>query len=108
LITPTGNVELDQELSGPTYMCTDFPTCAGNTIDVGYQKYALTSSTPYSSATALTTSPIEVETNVPKPITGSQTGKSIWWGIYIPTGTANGSYDGTITVTGLKGETIDW
>jgi hypothetical protein len=108
LITPTGNIGLDHELSGPMYMCTDFPTCLGSTIDIGYQKYALSASTAYSSATALTTTATEVETNVAKPITGTPTGKNIWWGMYIPTGTANGSYDGNITVTGIKGETVNW
>jgi hypothetical protein len=27
-IKATGNLGLDHELSGPTYMCTDFPTCS--------------------------------------------------------------------------------
>jgi hypothetical protein len=107
-ITPTGNVGLDHELSGPLYMCTDFPACSGNTIDIGYQKYALSSSTPYTSATALTTTPTEAETNVPKPTTGTPTSTNIWWGMYVPIATLPGSYDGNITVTGLKGETVDW
>lgn len=108
LITPTGNVGLDHELSGPSNMCTDFPTCSAYTINIGYQKYALSASTSYSSATVLTTTPTEIETNVPKPTTTSPLAKYIWWGMLIPQGTMPGSYDGNITVTGLKGETTDW
>jgi hypothetical protein len=107
-ITPTGNVGLDNEVSGPAYMCTDFPTCSGSTIGIGNQKYALSTSTAYDSATSLTTTPTEIETNVGKPTTSTPTAKSIWWGMLIPTGTNSGSYDGTITITGVKGETTDW
>jgi hypothetical protein len=102
LITPTGNVGLNHELSGPTYMCTDFPTCSGNTIDIGNQKYALKSSTTYSDATTLTTTATLANTNILKPTAASPPGRSIWWGILVPEGTSNGSYDGTITVTGIK------
>ena len=72
--TPTGNVGLDQEHSGAANMCVDYPTCAvGTPIGVAYQKYALASSTAYSSGSALSTTPVEVELNVAKPTTGSPT-----------------------------------
>ncbi len=107
-ITPTGNVGLDTELYGPEYMCTDYPTCSGGTIGVSYIKYALASSTAYASGTSLSTSPTEVELNVPKDTTGSPTTKDIWWGIEIPIGTTPGTYTGANIVNAYKGETAAW
>ena len=107
--TPTGNVGLDQEHSGATNMCVDYPTCSGGTpIGVTYQHFALSSLTAYSSGTALTTSADEVELNVPKVTTGTPTTKDTWWGILIPTSTQTGSYSGANTITAVKGETGDW
>ncbi|MCC7290085.1 hypothetical protein IT417_02445 [bacterium] len=106
-VTPTGNVGLDEELSGAN-MCTDYPTCSGGIIAVGQQKYALATSTAYASGTALTTSPVEQELNVPKATSGSPTTKNTWWGILIPLGTTPGSYSGSNTVTAVKGETGGW
>ncbi len=107
-VTPTGNVGIDTELYGPAFMCTDYPTCAGNTIAINYVKYALSTSTAYASGASLSTTPTEVELNVPKDITGSPTTKDIWWGIQIPTGTVPGSYTGANTVGAYKGETGGW
>lgn len=107
--TPTGNIGLDQEHSGAANMCVDFPTCSGGTpIPVGYQHYALAASTAYSSGTALTTSPFEIELNIPKPITGSPTTKDTWWGIEVPAGTDQGSYTGSNTITAVKSEILEW
>jgi len=108
VITPTGNVGLDHEVYGPTNMCTDFPTCSGYTIPIGYQKYGLTSSTSYSSGTSLTASATEIETDIPKITDGTATTKTLWWGIQIPTGTEFGVYNGSITISGVKGETSGW
>jgi hypothetical protein len=108
IITPTGNVGLDHEVYGPANMCTDFPTCSGATIPISYQKYSLIPSTSYASASTLSTSSTEVETNVPKVTTGTPTTKSIWWGMLVPTGTSPGTYEGDINITGIKGEIIDW
>lgn len=107
-VTPTGNVGLDTELSGPANMCTDYPTCSGTTIGVSYIKYALATTTAYASGTSLSTTPTEVELNVAKAITGSPTTKNIWWGIEIPSGTVPGSYTGANTVGAYKGETANW
>jgi hypothetical protein len=107
--TPTGNVGLDQEHSGAASMCTDYPTCSvGTPIGVANQKYALASSTSYSSGTALSTSATEVELNVLKPTSGSPATKNTWWGILIPTGTQTGDYTGANTITAVKGETANW
>lgn len=105
--TPTGNVGLDHEVSG-TNMCTDYPTCSASTIAVGYQKYALSSSTSYSSATALSGTATEVEININKPTSGSPPTKNLWWGIQIPPSTNPGVYTGNINVTGLMAEISDW
>lgn len=106
--TPTGNIGLDQEHSGSS-MCVDYPTCSGGTpITVGYQHFALASSTAYASGTALTGSPLEYELNVPKVRGGSVTTKNVWWGIEIPTGTALGTYSGANTISAVKGETTSW
>lgn len=107
--TATGNVGLDQEHSGSANMCTDYPACSGGTpIGVAYQKYSLASSTAYASATALSTTPAEVELNVPKPISATPVTKNTWWGILIPTGTQPGTYSGVNTITAVKGETANW
>ena len=107
--TPTGNVGLDQEHSGSTNMCVDYPTCSGGTpIGVSYQKYALASLTAYSSGTVLSTSATEVELNVAKATSGSPTTKDTWWGILIPSGTEAGAYSGANTITAVKGEIVNW
>lgn len=103
IITATGNVGLDEEVSG-TNMAS-----GGNSILVSYQKYALASSTAYASAVALSTGATEIELNCQKTTTtGSPATKSTWWGIEIPAGTIAGSYTGTNTLTAVKGETANW
>jgi len=107
--TPTGNVGLDQEVSGSENMCTDYPTCSGGTpIGVANQHYSLTSSTAYDSGYILTTSPFETELNIPKVVTGTPVTKNTWWGIHIPTGTISGAYSGVNTLTAVKGEPLEW
>lgn len=105
--TPTGNVGLDHEIYG-TDMCTDYPTCAASKILVTYQKYALTASTPYSSATQLTTSPTPVLIDISKPTNGTPTAKNMWWGMYAPLNTSPGSYSGTINVTAVASDPLNW
>lgn len=106
-ITPTGNVGLDQELSG-TDMCSDYPTCSAGVIGVAYQKYSLASLTAYASGSVLSTSATEVELNLAKATSGSPTTKNTWWGILIPSGTVPGSYSGLNTIGAVKGETANW
>jgi len=103
----TGNVGLDEELSGDD-MCTDYPTCSGDTIAVGQQKYGLTA-VQYSSGTALTGSATEAEANCAKTTsTGSNATDLSYWGLQIPDPTPSGSYTGSNTITGVKGESGDW
>lgn len=102
-ITATGNVGLDQELSGTNM------TSGPNNIAVGQQKYALAASTAYASGTALTSSAIEVELNCQKTtVTASNQTKDTWWGLEIPLGTLPGTYTGTNTIVAVKGETANW
>ncbi len=106
VVTATGNVGLDEQLSG-----TDMTDGSGHTIVVTQQHYDL-SQVAYSSATPLTTTDTEVELNVAKTkstgtTTNPETGDT-WWGIEIPTGTVSGSYTGQNTVTAVKGEYADW
>ena len=108
VITPTGNVGIDHEVYGPANMCTDFPICSGNTIAISYQKYSLLSSTPYASASSLSTTSTEIDTHVPKVTTGTPTTRSIWWGMLVPNGTSPGTYDGEISITGIKSDILDW
>lgn len=108
VVTATGNVGLDEELSG-TNMCTDYPGCSGNTIAVANQKYALSSSTGYAAATALDTAVREAELNCKKTtITASPETKSTYWGLLIPADTPAGSYTGQNTITAKLGETANW
>lgn len=101
--TGTGNVGLDFELSGTNM------TSGGDSITVDKQKYALASSTAYASGTALSTVATEVEVNLQKTTSiVSPATKDVWFGIEIPLATPIGTYTGTITTTGIKGETANW
>lgn len=103
-ITATGNVGLDQELSG-----TDMESPEENTIGVQYQRYALASSTAYASGTSLSTTATEVTINVLKTISASSpASKNTWWGIEIPSGTLPGTYSGENTITALKSDSGNW
>lgn len=102
-VTATGNVGLDQELSG-----TDM-TSGGDSIGVAFQKYALATSTAYASGTSLSTTPTEVELNCLKTTSnGAPATKDTWWGLEIPAATPAGSYSGTNTIVAVKGETANW
>ncbi len=106
--TATGNVGLDQDQSGDD-MCTDYPACSEGVIAVGYQKYALSSSTAYADGTALTDSATEVELNCPKTtVTASPETKLVYWGISVPSGTPSGSYSGVDTLVAAVGESGNW
>jgi hypothetical protein len=102
-VTATGNVGLDEELSG-----TDMSDGSGHTITVGNQKYALAASTSYASGIALTTSPVESELNVQKTTSGTAATKDTYWGLLIPNGTVSGAYSGTNTIVAVKGEIVNW
>lgn len=100
--TNTGNVGLDQQLSGTNL------TSGGDSIAVAYQKYALAASTAYAAGTALSTTPTSVLLDISKNTTDTNLTKNIWWGLEIPTGTVAGSYSGTNTVTAVKSAFANW
>jgi hypothetical protein len=103
-VTATGNVGLDEELSG-----TNLTDGGAGVIAVSKQKHALATSTSYASGTALSTSPTEYELNCLKTTaSGSPQTKNTWWGIEIPAGIPPGAYAGTNTVTAVLGETANW
>ncbi len=107
-VEATGNVGLDEELSGAN-MCTDYPTCIEETVVVGQQKYNIISTVTYAGGTALTTGAVEKELNCNKTTsTGSNQTELTYWGLQIPVGTASGSYTGSNTIVGVKGEFADW
>ncbi len=103
-VIATGNVGLDEELSG-----TNLTDGGVGVIAVGYQKHSLTTSTAYASGTALSGTPTEYELNCLKTTnSGSPATKNNWWGIEIPSGIPPGIYNGTNTVTAVLGEIVNW
>ena len=114
-IAATGNVGLDKDVEGES-MCTTYtsatecPNSASSTIPASEQRFSTTSST-YAAATALSsTTPQEVEINVPKSTATSSTATAdAYWGIRIPVSiTHAGDYTGENTFTAKVGESVDW
>ena len=104
VVTATGNVGLDQELSG-----TDMSDGGIGVIAVSFQKHSLNSGTAYASGTSLTAVLTEYELNVAKTTSAlAPETKNTWWGLEIPSGIPPGVYTGTNTVTAVKGELIEW
>jgi len=107
---PTGNVGIDITIKANTAsMCTNYSTCTGGTpIPISHQKYSLSSSTAYSSGTILTTTAVESEINIGKQTTSTAPTKQTWWGIYIPSATLPGVYNGLNVIEYVIGETSGW
>jgi len=115
-----GNVGIDEDLLGED-MCTYYTTfgsCWTNsstsTVGVEQQRFSTTTDT-YIQATTdgnilSSTTPIEIEANVPKTTATSTPGSGdVTWGIAIPIQiTLSGTYTGQNTFTGIKGEAQDW
>ena len=103
-VKAVGNVGIDEELSG-----TDMGDGGVGIIDVGYQKYALASSTAYASGVALSTTPTEAEINCLKTTnSASPANEDTWWGIEIPVGIPPGVYSGENTINAYLGEVLEW
>ena len=107
---PTGNVGIDITIKANTAsMCTNYSTCTGGTpIPIYYQKYSLSSKKAYSSGTILTTTAVESEINIGKQTTSTAPTKQTWWGIYIPSATLPGVYNGLNVIEYVIGETSEW
>jgi len=107
-----GNQILDVLISGDN-MCTDYPTCSGNTIAAGQQKWHQSSATfdwdtaeanpgPWilktsSSAGAETAGCTNRDIAVRNDHTLTTTNESVFWKIRIPSSQAAGSYTGANT-----------
>lgn len=100
-ITNTGNIIIDGEFSGDN-MCTDYPTCSGDSFSVTNQKFD-TSDVTYASLTnSLSGTPASVQLNIVKATaTTSPSTQATYWGIAIPDGQATGSYTGQNTVSAI-------
>lgn len=101
VVTATGNVGLDSELSGTT-MTYDIWT-----IPIANQEHGLTTFT-YGAGTDLSGTPTQYELNCAKTTDSGPATGNIYWGIEIPAGVGGGTYTGTNTVGAVKGETGDW
>jgi len=111
-IEATGNVGMDENLSG-TKLCNDYPTCAGgDDIDIAQQKYHLTTldfDWDSGGGVALSDTPTEAEANCPKTITtGSPATDDTYWKLRVPTGQASDDYTGSNTLTAVTGESGSW
>ena len=114
-VESTGNVGLDEELSGES-MCGTYTTgspcnpSATSTIPENEQEYA-TSTIAYGSGTDLSsTTPAILDINVPKSTSTSTPSSGVtYWGIRVPgTITLAGSYTGENTFTAVTSAPGQW
>jgi transposase-like protein len=99
-ITNTGNVTIDTEVSGDN-MCTDYPTCSGEQIQVGQQEFGIDSFS-YGAGTLLSSSPIQAAVAIPKATASpSNATGSLYFGIGIPFNQPMGTYAGQNTITAV-------
>lgn len=104
IISATGNVGIDVELSGTNM------TYSSYIIPVGNLEHSFTTFT-YGAGTDLTGSATEYEMNCPKTYySGSTTIATthIYWGLRIPSIAGSGVYSGTNTLTAVKSEVGEW
>ena len=84
-------------------LCTDYPTCSGNQIAVGYQEY-YTSLFTYGVGIPLTgslvTVQIDLEISTSNPANSST---PIYWGMGIPSPKEEGSYSGINSAIAVDG-----
>ncbi len=114
-LSATGNVGLDQDVTGQS-MCTTYtgstlcPNSATSTIPASEQVVATSTVTYAQGAAISSTTPLEVEINVPKSTsTSTATSSNAYWGIRVPgTVTFAGSYTGENTFTARVGESSAW
>lgn len=107
-LAATGNVGVDAEYSGAD-MCSDYPTCAGETIDVEQQKYDLNTGQAWADMTyILDATPTERELNCAKTTSSGQANKDTYFKIKIPSGQAPESYTGADVIAGVESEVAGW
>lgn len=106
-VTNTGNKHIDVlvKSSDATYaLCTDYATCAGGTIANNQEVYT-SASIPYTDDFVKTLSGTNTFYNICLPKATNNNNKindTLFWGLAVPGGSAQGSYTGqnTLTVTG--------
>ena len=102
-VTNTGNTVLDIEVSGDNF-CTDYPTCAGYQIPVGYQEFDVTGFT-YGLGNPLSGSPTTAQINLIKStINPANSTANVYWGLGIPSPKEDGAYSGANTLTAVDGD----
>lgn len=114
-IVAIGNTGIDQILQGES-MCTTFtvstecPVSASSTVPENQQRFA-TSSVSYASGVSLSsTTPYQLEINVPKTTsTSTYASRQTYWGIQVPGSiTLAGSYTGLNTFMVFSSEPSEW
>ncbi len=100
-VEATGNVGLDENLSG-SQLCNDYATCAdGDDIAILQQHYNLTAVQGWVSGTALNATSTEAELDCAKTTTtGSPATANTYWILRIPIGQAVDTYTGQNTIAG--------
>ena len=102
-ITNTGNTILDVEVSGDNF-CTNYPTCTGYQIAVGYQEYK-TSTFTYGLGTALSTTPTIIQLNLAKATANpSNSSTTLYWGMGVPNPKEYGTYSGGNLISAIDGD----
>lgn len=102
-ITNTGNTSVDLELSGDD-LCTNYPTCSGPQIGVGYQEFS-TSTFTYGAGTGLNLSPTFTAINLSKSTSApANSTTTLYWGLGIPTPKEDGNYTGQNIVTAINSD----
>lgn len=102
-VTNTGNTILDLEMSGDNF-CTDYPTCSGSQIAVGYQEF-YTSTFTYGLGTPLSSSPETVQIDLAKSTSNpANSSTSIYWGMGVPNPKEDGGYSGANTLLAVDGD----
>lgn len=101
IIEATGNIGLDENLSG-SQLCNDYPTCiGGDDIAILQQVYNLSQSQGWASGTALSGTPTESELNCSKTTTtGSPATADTYWYLHVPLGQGVDTYTGSNTIEG--------
>jgi hypothetical protein len=114
-IAAVGNAGLDQELEGES-MCTTFsvstpcPVSATSTVPESEQRFATSSVAYLSGQTLSSTTPFQLEINVPKTTSTSTFATGItYWGTRVPGSiTLAGSYTGLNTFIAVVSEPGEW
>ena len=114
-VAATGNVGLDKQVTGES-MCPGYTTgnpCVNSSTSTipEYEQVFATSTVTYAAGTSLSsTTPQEIEINVPKSIaTTTPTTSNAYWGIHVPSSiSVAGAYTGENTFYAIIGETNEW